>query len=65
LAPYLFLVVGEILNQTIKREAQVGRIRGIELLGALEPQIIAQFADDTSLSIAREEAPVLAIHDTL
>jgi hypothetical protein len=36
LAPYLFLVIGEILNFTIKREVQQGRIQGIHLPGASE-----------------------------
>jgi hypothetical protein len=65
LAPYLFLIVGEILNYSIKREVRLGRIRGIELPGAFEPQTIAQYADDTSLSIRGEEVHVQAAADTL
>jgi hypothetical protein len=51
-APYLFLIIGEILNHNIKREAQQGRIKGIDLHGITEPQIIAQFVNGTSLFIA-------------
>jgi exonuclease III len=65
LAPYLFLVVGEILNHTIKREVHRGRIKGIELPGALEPQTVAQYADDTSLTICGEEQPVRTTMRTL
>jgi hypothetical protein len=65
LAPYLFLVVGEILNHNSKREARQGRIQGINLPGASEPQIIAQFADDTSLFITAKELPVRATHEVL
>ena len=65
LAPYLFLVVGEILNHVIKREVCMGQIQGIRLLGALEAQTITQFADNTSLSIRGEEALVCAIVHTL
>jgi hypothetical protein len=65
LVPYLFLVVGEILNHTIMREVQRGRIQGINLPGALEPQTIAQYADDTSLTIRGEEQPVRATVRTL
>jgi hypothetical protein len=49
----------------VKREAQCKRIKGIVLPGALEQQNIAQFADDTSLSLAAEEDTVLATRDTL
>jgi hypothetical protein len=65
LAPYLFLVIGEILNFTMKREVQKRHIKGIQLPGALEEQVIAQFADDTSLSIYAAEAPVKATMETL
>jgi hypothetical protein len=57
--------VGEILNHTIKREVHRGRIKGIELPGALEPQTVAQYAGDTSLTIRGEEQPVRATVMTL
>jgi hypothetical protein len=49
LAPYLFLVIGEILNHAIKREVVRGRICGINLPGASEQQTIAQYARPTCL----------------
>jgi hypothetical protein len=65
LAPYLFLVIGEVLNLTIKEEARVGRICGIRLPGAHEEQIIGQYADDTNLTLRAEEQPVLHTVATL
>jgi hypothetical protein len=57
-------VIEEVLNHSIKRETQVGRIKGINLSSAFEPQVIAQFADNTSLSLAAKEEVVLATRDT-
>jgi hypothetical protein len=65
LAPYLFLVVGEILNHSLKREVQQGRFKGIDLPGAPEPQTIAQYADYTSLTIRGEEPFVRTTVKTL
>jgi hypothetical protein len=48
-----------------RREVQQGCIKGIELPGASEHQTVAQFADDTSLSIRGEEVYVLATVETL
>jgi hypothetical protein len=53
------------LNFAIKKEVQQGRIRGINLPGAQEDQIIAQFADDTFLTIRGEETYVQATVLTL
>jgi hypothetical protein len=36
LAPYLFLIIGEILNHSLKRVSSQGRIKGIWLPGAKE-----------------------------
>jgi hypothetical protein len=58
-------VVEEILNFTIKREASRGTIRGIDLAGVPEAQLIAQYADDTSLSIRGAECYVQATADLL
>jgi hypothetical protein len=65
LAPYLFLIVGEILNHCIKQEASRGRIQGIQLLNSEASQIIMQFADDTSMTIRGEEAAVRNMVSTL
>jgi hypothetical protein len=51
LAPYLFLLVGGVLNLSIKAEERAGRIRGISLPGSQGYQTIAQYADDSSLTL--------------
>jgi hypothetical protein len=58
------VVIGEVLNHTIKRETQRGRINGINLLGATELQVIAQFVDDISKSLVAEEQVVHAMRVT-
>lgn len=55
LAPYLFLIVGEVLNSSLKCEVSRGRIRGIDLPNSPDQQVIAQYADDTSMTIRTEE----------
>lgn len=57
LAPYLFLVVAEVLNSMIKEQAKVGAIQGIHLPFDRQ-QILLQYADDTTLSLQREERSV-------
>jgi hypothetical protein len=58
LAPYLFLIVGEVLNLNIKQEVAAGRFKGIRLPGACEDQIIGQYAYDTNLTLRTEENTV-------
>jgi hypothetical protein len=58
-------VVVKILNHILKWEVQQGCIKGIKLLEALEPQMVTQFANDSSLSIRGEEPYVQATVDTL
>jgi hypothetical protein len=41
LTPYLFFIVGKILNFALKQEVRQGRIRGIDIPGADEPQTVA------------------------
>ena len=54
LAPYLFLVVAEVLNAMVKRGMELGHVKGVKLPGDRE-QITAQYADDTSFTLAGEE----------
>jgi hypothetical protein len=61
LAPYLFLIVGEVLNHCVKREAAQGRITGIHLPGI----IVLQYANDTSLTLAGEQQCVTHTISTL
>jgi exonuclease III len=52
LAPYLFILVQEILNNMVKKSESEDKIRGILLPGSNKTQLISQFADDTSFTIA-------------
>jgi hypothetical protein len=51
LAPYLFLIVGEVLNFMFKKVVKFIHIKGITLLRGIMQQIISQFANDTTLNI--------------
>ena len=57
LAPYLFLLVAEVLNAMVKRGMEQGQVKGVKLPGDRE-QVTAQYADDTSFTLAGEEVPV-------
>lgn len=48
LAPYLFLIVGEVLTYNIKNIVYEGRLKGIILPCEKERQCISQYADDSS-----------------
>jgi hypothetical protein len=65
LAPYLFLIIGEVLNHCIKRAASTGCIKGIQLLGSPVQQTIMQFANDTSMTLKGKEEVVLHTVRTL
>ena len=64
LAPYLFLIIAEVLNAMVKRGTEHEDIKGIKLLGNRE-QVTAQYADDTSFTLAGEEEPVRNLIHTL
>ena len=51
LAPYLFLIVGEILTHMIKRAVEEGRLKGVFLPGGKKQQYISQYADDSSFMV--------------
>jgi hypothetical protein len=55
MAPYLFLIVGEILNIQLQEAAQEGQIKGIKLPTVPIFQLICQYADDTTLFLKDEE----------
>ena len=57
LAPYLFLIVAEVLNTMVKRGVDLGLVKRAQLHGGRE-QVTAQYADDMSFTVAGEEAPV-------
>jgi hypothetical protein len=58
IAPYLFLIVAEVLNTMVAAEVETGRLKGIELPFRNRQQIIAQYAVDTSFTLKGEEEPV-------
>lgn len=65
LAPYLFIIVTEVLNSMVKEGVAKGVIKGIQLPGEDHQQVMAQFADDTSMSLLDEESSVMAMIATL
>ena len=58
LAPYLFLIVEEVLIHIIKKAVAEGRLRGIYLLGGKKQQCISQYADDSSFMVRGEKNDV-------
>jgi hypothetical protein len=40
LAPYLFFVIGEVVNMMVKKEVAQGSIKGILLPGRIRQQVI-------------------------
>lgn len=61
LAPYLFLIVAEVLNVMVKEGVARGTVKGIRLPEGDRQQVVAQFADDTSFTLLGDEAPVKAL----
>ena len=51
LAPYLFLIVGEILTHMVKKAVGEGRLRGVYLPGGKKQHCISQYADDSSFMV--------------
>ena len=58
LAPYLFLIVAEVLNAMVSQEMRAGRVQGISLPFKGRQQIIAQYANDTSFTLFGDEEKV-------
>lgn len=50
LAPYLFLLFGEVLNRLIKSAHAVGVIKGVEVRSMKGPVLLIQYADDVMFS---------------
>ena len=61
LAPYLFLIVAEVLNVMVSQEMRAGRVQGISLPFEGHQQIIAQYADDTSFTLFGDEEKVTCL----
>ena len=58
LAPYLFIIVAEVLHAMVTQEMREGRVQGISLPFEGRQQIIAQYADDTSFTLFGDEEKV-------
>jgi hypothetical protein len=64
LAPYLFLIVAEVLNAMVKQRMVMGEVKGIKLPSGKE-QVTAQYVNDTSFTLSGEEAPVRSLMQIL
>jgi hypothetical protein len=58
IAPYLFLIVAEVLNRMVMAKVGTCRVKGIILLVEGRQQFIAYYADDTSFKLQGEEESV-------
>lgn len=58
LAPYLFLIIAEILNTMVTKEMELGSVQDISLPVLGRHQIMAQYADDTSFTLLGDEEKV-------
>lgn len=54
-APYLLLIVGEILNHMIKRALTNKEIRGVVMPNPTQQHIVVQYVDDTSYIVEGKE----------
>jgi hypothetical protein len=55
LAPYLFLFVAEALHSATRAAATLGQLTGINLPDGITQQLLLQYADDTSFTLARRQ----------
>lgn len=58
IAPYLFLVVGEVLTHIIKKVVVKERLRGITLPGRKKQQSISQYANDSLFMVRGDKRSV-------
>lgn len=58
LAPYLFLIVGEVLTRVIKKVLAERRLRGIALLGGSKQQNISQYVDNLSFMMRGDKQDI-------
>jgi hypothetical protein len=65
LAPNLFLFIAEVLNAMLKVEVKRGRVSGIMLPIENRQQTLAQYADDTSLTLLGKEQSIVRVIFTL
>ena len=60
LAPFLFLFVGQALNEAPKFQLQLGLLHGIRLPGNQGQQLLVQYADDTNFALQGTQANITA-----
>jgi hypothetical protein len=65
LAPYLFLIVAEVLNNMVLKEVESGNVRSITLPVENRQQVLAQYADDTSFTLLGQEGTLRYLIRTL
>jgi hypothetical protein len=51
LAPYLFFIVAEVLNASVKQAEGIGLVKGIQLPIDGKQQTLTQYVDDTSFTL--------------
>ena len=65
LAPYLFIMVGELLSRLLTRARELSIIDGIQLSNETEPISHLQYADDTILLVKNNEKSVRGVQYVL
>ena len=65
LAPYLFLLIAKVLNAMVRKEVEIGTVRGISLLFGNRQQVILKYADDTLFILSGKEDSVKKLVGTL
>ena len=65
MVPYLFLLAAKIMNAMVKKEVTAGTVKGIQLPFGDSQQVIAQYANDTSMTLLGEEELVKRLILTL
>lgn len=58
LAPYIFIILTDVLNIMVQAKVILGRVKGISLPIANRQQILAEYADDTSFTLLGDEESV-------
>ena len=65
LSPYLFLFVGQALNDLAKFQLQAGLIHGMRIPNHHGQQLLVQYADDTNFTLLGSEGNLLVATNLL
>lgn len=65
LAPYLFIIIGEILHCLLSKSARMGLVDGIVLSSQVDPVTHLQYADDTILFFKNNTKSIRCIKSVL